>query len=261
MANRNCKEDRLFDFTMDDRMMGCGCDGADYNNGCCDYNNGCSDYHNDDYGCGCDDGCNNCCDTNCGCDCDPCNNQCCDPCCDCDPCNNQCCDSNCGCGCADNCCDPCGNDCGCNNNCGCSCGCNNGCNNNCGCNNGCQTIFDNEYNCDVDAADSDSTWYDEVRRPHRPDCVCKPSEEQCRRCRELKKRIQHLDFALQEVTLYLDMHPCDCRALRYYHRIKCELDKCMALYERHCAPISNKGNENQYEWEWAQSPWPWEGQE
>lgn len=78
---------------------------------------------------------------------------------------------------------------------------------------------------------------------------------------ELKKRIQHLDFALQEVTLYLDMHPCDCRALRYYHRIKCELDKCMALYERHCAPISNKGNENQYEWEWAQSPWPWEGQE
>ena len=77
----------------------------------------------------------------------------------------------------------------------------------------------------------------------------------------MKKRIQHLDFALQEVTLYLDMHPCDCRALRYYHRIKCELDKCMALYERHCAPISNKGNENQYEWEWAQSPWPWDGQE
>ena len=30
MANRNCKEDRLFDFTMDDRMMGCGCDGGDY---------------------------------------------------------------------------------------------------------------------------------------------------------------------------------------------------------------------------------------
>ena len=165
--------------------------------------------------------------------------------------------TNCGCDCGCGCDSGCSTGCGCNNN----CGCNNGCNNNCGCNNGCQTSCDNEYNCDVDAADSDSTWYDEVRRPHRPDCGCKPSEEQCRRCRELKKRIQHLDFALQEVTLYLDMHPCDCRALRYYHRIKCELDKCMALYERHCAPISNKGNENQYEWEWAQSPWPWEGQE
>ena len=254
MANKNCKEERMFDF--DDRMMGCS---YDYENDCCDYSNDC-----DDLGCGCNDNCMPC--GNCGCDCDPCNSSC-----DCDPCNNTCCDPCCDpcncdpcdckpcncdpcckpCECNDPCCDPCDNNCG--NNCG--------CNNNCNCNCGCQTSCDNEYNCDVDAANSDSTWYEETRRPHRPDCSCKPSEEQCRRCRELKKRIQHLDFALQEVTLYLDMHPCDCRALRYYHRIKCELDKCMALFERHCGPISNKGNENQYEWEWAQCPWPWEGQE
>ncbi len=252
-SNNCCDCDRYDDYALneiDNILNG--------NSGCNSCQNSCRPCH-DHCGCTCNpcdcDPCD-CCDPYppcqdpcdpCGCDCDPCNP--CDPCypCDdeCDPCD--CCDP----------CTPCCDPCDCCNPCQDSC-----CTPCRPCNPCCNTCDDMCHNqCDNDAADSDDSWYDVPKRPQRPSpCCCTPSEERCQKCYELAKYIQHLDFALWEVTLYLDMHPCDCRALRYYHRIKCELTRARDVYERNCMPISNCGNENQYEWEWAQGPWPWEGE-
>lgn len=111
----------------------------------------------------------------------------------------------------------------------------------------------------VDAANSEENWF-ETRTQHchhRERCL---SEAECRFCKRLKCRIQVLEFALQEVILYLNTHPCDCEALRYYRQIRRKLERLECLYERKCGPLSNKGVDTEYGWEWATCPWPWEGE-
>ena len=167
-------------------------------------------------------------------------------------CDNDC-DNDCGC---NNDCD-CNDDCGCESDCNCGCGCNN----DCGCNDGCRNDCDEGDNCNMDAANSDASWYEDTRRPHRPVRPCE-NEADRRRCRALLKRIQCLSFALWDTILFLDMHPCDECAKRYYCRIKRLLDECICVYERNCGPLSaHSVNCNDYGWRWVHGAWPWEGRD
>lgn len=169
-------------------------------------------------------------------------------------------EQNCGCEndwCNDCCEDDCGNN-DCNDN-GCNHDCKCGCENECGCNNGCNP--DETENCNMDAAGSDASWYEDNRRKNKPHKPC-DTEADCRRCRALLRRIQTLEFALWEVTLFLDMNPCNECAKRYYCRVKKMLNECIYVYERKCGPLSSHGdNCMNTGWQWAQGPWPWEGRD
>ena len=198
-----------------------------------------------------------------------CHNECC---CQNDPCQNDC-DDSCndwedgsGCDCDCHCDDM---DCGCNDN---DCGCDDDCNHECvceivcdcscshdSCRPGCNDATQDEPsgNCNEDAANSNSDWYEQPASNPRRKCCCE-SEEDRKRCRQLMKRIMILDFALQEVILYLDMHPCNCKALRYYQRLKKELDRLICMYENNCGPLSGRGNMDSVDWNWNKEAWPWE---
>lgn len=165
--------------------------------------------------------------------------------------------------------------CGCNNNCGCETDDNqdlNGCicfcydNEECchdtiHCSDRCDYNTDERYGCNVteDAANSEDNWFDYPS--HNNSCFRnrEVSEQDCRFCKKLLCRIQVLDFALNETIQYLNTHPCDCEALRYYCQIRRKLEKAELMYERKCGPLTSKGVDTEYGWEWATCPWPWEG--
>ena len=71
--------------------------------------------------------------------------------------------------------------------------------------------------------------------------------------------INVIDFALVELTQYLDTHPYDCNAMEYfnhYARIKNQLmkDFSMKYY-----PLTKDLAESNKEWRWGMAPLPWEG--
>lgn len=74
----------------------------------------------------------------------------------------------------------------------------------------------------------------------------------------LMKEIYQLGFALVEIVLYLDTHPCDADALNYYNQIKNKHHKVMEMYEREYGPllVSNVMSDNY--WSWVSTPMPWE---
>ena len=73
---------------------------------------------------------------------------------------------------------------------------------------------------------------------------------------EMLMKIRELDFAIVELSLYLDTHPNDQRALcmhkEYCRRLKDLKDKYQKLY----GPLSIYFPCNK--WRWLEEPWPWE---
>ena len=67
-----------------------------------------------------------------------------------------------------------------------------------------------------------------------------------------------LSFAALETNLYLDGHPNDEGALRYFRDTVRALNEKTAAYEKQNGPLfaTSDGNENQFLW--ATTPWPWQ---
>lgn len=71
--------------------------------------------------------------------------------------------------------------------------------------------------------------------------------------------INVIDFALVELTQYLDTHPYDCNAMEYlnhYARIKNQL---MKEFSMKYYPLTKDLAESNKEWRWGMAPLPWEG--
>lgn len=49
---------------------------------------------------------------------------------------------------------------------------------------------------------------------------------------ELASRISALSFAVVELRLFIDTHPCDADAIEAYEQYKAQLAECKAEYER-----------------------------
>ena len=76
-------------------------------------------------------------------------------------------------------------------------------------------------------------------------------------CRNLQKRLQAVDFAIAETTLYLDVYP-DCkRALEYHKRLLRERNMIADALRGSCGPVTSF-EEQTDGWEWVKGPWPWE---
>lgn len=72
------------------------------------------------------------------------------------------------------------------------------------------------------------------------------------------RRLQQLDFAIQEVVLYLDSYPGCRRALDRYHRLLCERARAAAECAEVNGPLTAWSNENTDAWDWVGNPWPWQ---
>ena len=73
----------------------------------------------------------------------------------------------------------------------------------------------------------------------------------------LMKRINMLSFAVDEAVLFLDTHPEDREALRFYHEMNAQRQKAVAEYTAEYGPLTAGSVTNAERWTWVDSPWPW----
>ena len=77
--------------------------------------------------------------------------------------------------------------------------------------------------------------------------------------KDLLLHIQQLDFALVELTLYLDTHPDDMEAIRQFNELAYESRMAKRNYEEQYGPLLQYGGSySGYPWTWNDSPWPWQ---
>ena len=78
--------------------------------------------------------------------------------------------------------------------------------------------------------------------------------------KELLSHINQVSFAVDEMQLYLDTHPCDAEALAYFK--DCSRQRCHALkeYAENYGPltIDTAGASCEDRWNWINEPWPWQ---
>lgn len=83
------------------------------------------------------------------------------------------------------------------------------------------------------------------------DCECnKPSKN------ELLKEIMSLNFAINDLVLYLDTHPNDSRGIRLHGEYSEKLIKLTEQYQKLYGPLTI--NFTSDTWDWIDQPWPWE---
>ena len=73
----------------------------------------------------------------------------------------------------------------------------------------------------------------------------------------LLQQLQAEDFALYEVALYLDAHPQNKKALRFYEEHK-KIAAMLREAINSAAPLTVYDNQNTEKWQWVDGPWPWE---
>lgn len=73
----------------------------------------------------------------------------------------------------------------------------------------------------------------------------------------LMRNIQAYSFAVLEVSLFLNNHPCDSEALAYYEKYNALLKEATEAYECSFGPLTHRGVKGDT-WTWVRDPWPWE---
>ena len=76
----------------------------------------------------------------------------------------------------------------------------------------------------------------------------------------VEKRIGAYQFALYDLALYLDSHPCDQQAVQLRQMYQVRLAQLIDEYEQHYGKYINTMTDVQESWsEWVKDPWPWDG--
>lgn len=73
--------------------------------------------------------------------------------------------------------------------------------------------------------------------------------------------INEVSFAVYEALLYLDTHPEDQEAMRFFREHNEKRERALKEYARMYGPltISTADDAASSSWEWMCQPWPWEG--
>ncbi len=75
------------------------------------------------------------------------------------------------------------------------------------------------------------------------------------------RKVQELKFAMIELALYLNTHPCDENALDLYGKVQLMHEAAKEKYEECYGPLTYEGvNTKKDGWSWVKGPWPWEGE-
>ena len=77
---------------------------------------------------------------------------------------------------------------------------------------------------------------------------------------ELLNRINVASFAVNDVTLFLDTHPCDADALAFFHEYSRIRNQAMNEYAKYYGPltIDTTVESCSDRWNWINEPWPWQ---
>ena len=87
-------------------------------------------------------------------------------------------------------------------------------------------------------------------------CGCQnQSQNTLSKC-EMFQRIMALNFAINDLALYLDTHPQDTNAVRMHCEYSKEQISLTEEYQRLYGPLTI--NFMSDTWDWIDEPWPWE---
>ena len=76
---------------------------------------------------------------------------------------------------------------------------------------------------------------------------------------QLLEEIQALDFALVELTLYLDTHPNDLEAMQQFNELSHQTRQLKQQFEKKFGALQQFGNSyTDANWSWGTTPWPWQ---
>lgn len=78
-------------------------------------------------------------------------------------------------------------------------------------------------------------------------------------CSALMKQVYQTGFAVDDILLYLDTHPCDSAALAYYQQVQALYQNAVQAYESQYGPLFMTDVDDRNYWTWINEPWPWEG--
>ena len=89
------------------------------------------------------------------------------------------------------------------------------------------------------------------------DCGCEPTRVvNCEARREMMQEIRCLEFAINELALYLDTHPDDQKALCLHRKYTKQAKELKDKYQKVYGPLTINFPCNK--WRWLEEPWPWE---
>ena len=75
--------------------------------------------------------------------------------------------------------------------------------------------------------------------------------------KRLLQKVQQYEFAVIEAKEYLDSHPADQEAIRYFQNASRHLQQQLAAYEEKYGKIA-AGEGEMTRWAWVDEPWPWQ---
>lgn len=70
--------------------------------------------------------------------------------------------------------------------------------------------------------------------------------------------LQALNFAVQDLALYLDTHRDDREALELYRSYQRMYAQCLMEYKKKHGPMNHRGESDAECYDWLDDPWPWE---
>lgn len=70
--------------------------------------------------------------------------------------------------------------------------------------------------------------------------------------------LQALNFAIQELALYLDTHRDDTQALEQYRAYQQMYSRAKETYQKQHGPLNQLSQSNARHYDWLDDPWPWE---
>lgn len=74
--------------------------------------------------------------------------------------------------------------------------------------------------------------------------------------KKLLRYIQEVSFAIDDVVLYLDTHPYDEEALKYYKKYKKLYHEASEEYTQCYGPLQTSNVIADDRWTWVEGPWP-----
>ena len=80
------------------------------------------------------------------------------------------------------------------------------------------------------------------------------------RKQQLARFIDEVSFAINDLVLFLDTHPCNRQAMACYQEYKKMRQEAMQEYNRYVGPLQADAVMDSDEWCWALQPWPWKGE-
>lgn len=75
---------------------------------------------------------------------------------------------------------------------------------------------------------------------------------------ELLYKIQIYNFALKDLTLYLDIHANDKEKLEKFLEYKKTFEELKKEYNNSYGPLCTLDVTNSNRWSWTDNPWPWD---